>query len=175
MSCENSLEAFLGQCGAVKAGLKDHFIIAYDDLAILSGSTEPYATSVNGVINAIGLASGKKFVKIKNTRGTGQFTDTGATAENGVETITHEYTLSIDSFSAENKKFAESLSGRELVLLTKLKSGKYAALGIDGGLYLSGSVLTVNGTDNSRALTFTGEAVNFVPEIDATIIASLIA
>lgn len=174
MAC-NSLEAFLGQCGAIKAGLKDHYVLAYDDLASLSGSTEPYATSVNGVVNAIGLDSGKKFVKIKNTRGTGQFTDTSATAENGVENITHEYTLSIDSFSAENKKFTESLVGRELVLLTKLKSGKYAALGLDGGLYLSGSVLTVNATDNSRALTFSGEALNYVPEVDATLIASLTA
>lgn len=174
MAC-NSLEAFLPQCGAVKAGIKDNFIIAFDDLAPLSGSTEAYSTSVNGIVNAIGLDSGKKFVKIKNTKGTGAFTDTSATAENGVETITHEYTLSIDSFSAENKKFTESLSGREVVLLTKLKSGKYAALGLDGGFYLTGSVMTVNGTDNSRALTFSGEALNLVPEVDATLIASLTA
>ncbi|MDY0906571.1 hypothetical protein [Pedobacter sp. CFBP9032] len=175
MAC-NPLEAFTNaNCGAVKAGVKDNYIIAYADLVTVVGSTEVFSTSVNGIVNAIGVGSGKHFVKVKNTKKTGAFKETSALADNGVETNTIEYTLSIDSFSAENKKFTESLSGREVVVLAKLKSGKYAALGLEGGFYLSGSELTVDEATNSRALTFTGEAVGFVPEVDATLIASLTA
>ena len=173
MACA-SYTALLRECGKNRAGIQLNYLVAYDDLAVISGSTLPYAISVGGVVNQINLAASKKFVKVDQTRKTGSLKATGSVADNGVATSTAEYTLGVDGFNAKTSTFIDSLLGNPVVILTKLRNGKYIATGLDGGFVLTNYELTVDESTNGATLTFTGDTNSIPPEVDATAVPSLI-
>lgn len=175
MACSSILAYTKTACGAVKAGINKTYVIAYKDLVPVSGSTEPYTVSVGGVVNAIGLSGSTKFVKIEGTKNSSAFKETTAVADNGVSTITQEKTIAIDSLGAVNKTFTESLMGQPVVLIDQLKSGVYIVAGLDGQMILSGSEGTADSTNNGRSLTFSADAIMLAPEVDKTLIPSIIS
>ncbi|MCX2474093.1 hypothetical protein OQZ33_07105 [Pedobacter sp. MC2016-05] len=174
MACE-SIDPYLRECGKVDAGIRTNYLIAFADLAKIDATGEVYSTSVNGIVSNIALASGKKFVQVDNTSKTGAFKASSTRADNGVITSTQEYTMGIDNFSAKSNTFIDKLLGNPVVILTKMKSGKYGALGLDGTLFLSTAETTVDDATNGTSLTFTGDSSKRPAEVDATIVASLIA
>jgi len=174
MACQ-SINPYVASCGeTLRAGTKAVYIIAYSDLENIENSTSPYAVSVNGVVNNINTKTGKKFVKIDTTSKSEGVTETHSVAENGIITSTAGFTASLTGFSKEGGVLVKSLLGQDVVILSKLASGKFVAVGLDGGFKLTESAGTHNSTDSNRALTFGGDIYDVIPEVDATIIASLI-
>src|SRR5690606_32361153 len=114
-----------------------------------------------------------KFVKIDTTAKSEGITETHSVAENGIITSTAGFTASLTGFSKESGALVKSLLGQDVVILTKLASGKFVAVGLDAGFKLTESAGTHNATDSNRALTFGGDIYDVVPEVDATIIGVL--
>ncbi|WP_316797324.1 hypothetical protein [Pedobacter agri] len=175
MPC-NSLAPYLHDCGKyTKNGLNKIYMIGFHDLVNISGSTEVFATSVDGIVNQINKASGKSFVKVDQTKKTGGIKETTTINDNGSVDFTAEFTLSIDNFGAKNKAFTESLIGVPVVVLTQLKSGVWVAVGLDGNFELRSAEGTLDDANNNRALTFNGSIDGLIPEVDKTVVPALIA
>lgn len=172
-----SLTSFIADCGSyAQNGLENKtYMIAYKDLATVSGSTEVYGTSVGGVVNVISPSGSTKFVKVDGSVNSSSFTDEMTRNDNGSYNFTQGFSIALDSFSAANSNFTKGLIGQPVVVLTKLKSKKWAALGLDGSLYLATASLTVDASTNQRALTFAGDASGFAHEVDPTVVPSIIS
>lgn len=175
MACK-SISAFLHDCGKfTQNGLNKIYMIGYHDLLPVSGSTDVYATSVDGIVNEIGKTVGKSFVKVDQTKKTGGLKETTTINDNGSVDFTAEFTLSIDNFGAKNKAFTESLIGVPVVALVQLRSGVWVAIGLDGEFELRSAEGTLDDANNLRALTFSGNIDGLIPEVDKTIVPALIA
>lgn len=174
MAC-SSLTAYVGQCGeTLRAGTKKVYMVAFSDLKKATGSTDVYTMSA-GVVNAITLDTSKKFVKVDLAPKSEGLTESHVIAENGIITSTATFTGSITGFSKESGAFVKSLLGNPVVVLAQLGSGKWVAVGLDGGFKLTEAQGTHNATESARNLTFGGDIYDAIPEVDATLIASLIA
>lgn len=174
MAC-TSLTAYVNQCGdALRAGTKKVYMISFNDLEKATGSTDVYTMSA-GVVSAITLDTGKKFVKVDVTPKSEGITETQTRAENGIITGTAGFSASLSGFNKESGAFVKGLLGQPVVVLAQLGSGKWVAVGLDGGFYLTESAGTHNATESGRNLTFGGDIYDSIPEVDATLIASLIS
>ncbi|WP_316736284.1 hypothetical protein [Pedobacter aquatilis] len=173
MAC-TSLSPFTKECGKNQAGVQENYMISYGDLAIISGSTQPYATTVGGLVNQISLASSKKFVKVDNTRKSLALKASGQLSDSGVATSNAEYTLGLDGFNAKTGAFIDSLMGNPVVIITKLRTGKYIVVGLDGGFVLTSYEAAVDEAANGATLNFSGDTNGIPPELDATVVPSLI-
>lgn len=157
----------------------DLYLIAFDDLALIPGSTEVYTESVTGLVTAIGLKTVEpiaKFVKVGTVLNQGSITENYTASENGTFDIVKALIFSITNLgSVDAKALVESLMGQPIGALVKLNSGNWVALGLNGQFQLQTSVGTINGTDNSRVLTLQGSDSQLVQVVDPTIITALLA
>lgn len=173
MACV-SLTAFLGQCGdSTLAGTKKVYMISYNDLDKVSGGTDVYTVSA-GVVNAIGLETGKKFVPVKFSPNSESTTASMTRAENGVISGTAGFTGNILGFNKESGNFVQSLLGQEIVILEQLGNGSWTALGLDGGFYMNEATGTHSGSESGYAVTFGGAIYSFPAEVDKTLVPTLI-
>ncbi|WP_313511640.1 hypothetical protein [Sphingobacterium sp.] len=174
MACE-SLLAYVGKCGdSILAGTKNTYMIAYNDLDKIAGSTSVYTLSA-GIVSAITLDTGKKFVKVRFTPKTESTNETITRAENGVVTGNGTFSASILGFTKEGATFVKSLMGQEVVILQELASGDFVASGLDGGYYMTEAVGQSTATESGYNVTFGGAIYGFSPTVDKTLVSSLIA
>lgn len=170
-----SLTAYTAQCGeSLKAGFKNKtYMVAYNDLERITGSTDVYAIS-NGVVNQISLDSGKKFVKVDLDNKSQSLLENVSISESGIATETATFSGSITGFTKEGSAFVKSLAGQPIVILTQLANDAWAVIGLDGTIRLTEAVGTHNATDSNRALTFSGDEFGGVKYVDSTLVATLI-
>lgn len=170
-------------CGTagVIAGLESLYVISFVDLAPASGTagSPTFTLSAGGVISAIGLDSGKKFVEVGLLKSTAGLKETlTKDTSKGLAFLTQEFTLVLADLTAENKVFVESVLNQPIAILIKTRTGKYFAAGLNGQFELSA---LEGGTGTSETdligytLTFAGLDTKLIPMVDTSIIATLIA
>jgi hypothetical protein len=137
MAC-NPLSKLARECGKnTVAGMNDDvYLVAFDSLAPISGSTEVYTTSAGGLISAIGFQSGStKFVKYSATKNQNTISETYAMAETGAYDITKTLTFTLGNLGSLVAKTAvENLIANPVAVLTKLKNGSWVAFGLNGSV-----------------------------------------
>ena len=179
MAC-SSLVALPRACGAegVMAGLEKLYMIAFADLAPISGSTEVYDTSVGGMVNEIGLDSGKHYVEVGLLKSTAGLQEAlTKNAQNGTAFFTQTFTLVLGGITAENRAFVQSVLNQPVAILIKSRTGKFFAAGLNGQFELSaaeGGTGTAESDLIGYTLTFSGISTALVPEVDPTIVEDLI-
>lgn len=178
MAC-SSIVALPRVCGAegVVAGLEELYMIAHTDLATVSGTTN-HTTASNGVVNDIGLDSAKKYVQIgllKSTAGLNEALTKNA--QTGTAFLTQTFTLVLSNLSTENKQFIESVMNQPVSILIKSRTGKWFVAGLNGQFELSaleGGTGIAEGDLIGYTLTFTGLSTKMIPQVDESIITTLI-
>lgn len=179
MAC-TSLVSLPRACGAegVVAGLEKLYAIAYSDLAIVTGTTN-HTVSSSGIVNQIGLDSTKKFVEVGLLKSTAGLQEAlTKNAQTGTAFLTQTLTLVIGNLTAENKTFAESVLNQPVAIMLKTRTGKYFVAGLNGQFELSGlegGTGVAEGDLIGYTLTFTGISTSLIPQVDETIISTLIA
>lgn len=173
MACQ-SINPFIAGCGEVlRAGTKATYMIAFSDLKLIAGTASVY-TIAGGVVSTISLQASKKFSKVDLTSKSEGFTETHTVGDNGIITSTAGFAGSITGFTKESGAFVKSLLGQPVVVLCQLGTDAWVAVGLDGGFYLKESAGTHNATDSNRSLTFGGDIFGFIPDVDKTLIPTLI-
>lgn len=180
MSCP-SIVALPRACGAegVIAGLDKLYIVSFKDMAAVSGSTEVYTVATNGLVNAIGLDSGKHFVEVGLLRSSADVNEK-LTKEpsKGVSYFTQTLKVVLSDLTIENQKFIESVLNQPVAILLKTRTGKYYFTGGSGKFELTG---VEGGTGTAEAdligytLTFDGTDIRLTTQVDDTIVSGLIA
>jgi hypothetical protein len=176
MAC-NTILSYTPSCGkSPVVGVNQLFLIAYNDLKPVSGSTEVYSLGINDMVTEISLATGStKFAKIgilpkavavKNTYA---FDPTKGTAEIG-----EELTLPVANVTNDSRKLLKSLTAQPVVAIIKFSTNVYVALGLNGMLNVTAAESNVNGTDNGFTITFSGTGDDFAPIVDPTIVPALV-
>lgn len=180
MAC-SSLVTLLRTCGdaANIAGVDKIYMIAFKDLVSpTTGTTEVYTTAINGIINNIGLASGKTFVEIQTTRSSAGLSQKFTSdLQKGSSFFTDTFSLTLAGLSVENRAFILSILKQPVAVLIKARTGNYFATGLNGQLYAQ-SIDTGTGTVESDLagyqIQLSGLSSIPVPLVDATIVSSLI-
>ncbi len=176
MAC-NPILTYTTACNkATVAGVSQLFLIAYNDLAPVSGSTEVYSLAVNEMVDNIGLGTGStKFVKI-GILPKAVAIKNGYTYDQskGIADYSEELTLPVTNVSTESRKLLKTVASQPVVAIVKFVSGVYVALGLNGQMHVTAAEGAVSGTDNGYSITFTGIADDFSPIVDPTIISGLI-
>lgn len=175
MAC-TSLVALPRACGSegVVGGLEKLYMISHIDL---SGTTT-YTTSSGGVVNNISLDAGKKYVEIGLLKSTAGVKETMTkNAQNGTLYFTQSLTLVLGNLTLENKAFVESVMNQPVSVLIKSRTGNYYVAGLNGQFELEsleGGTGTAEGDLVGYTLTFSGVDTKLVPQVDASIVSTLI-
>ncbi len=174
MACNSSLVGYIKQCGEkLIGGTKNIYMIAYNDLKNIEGSTSVYSITA-GKVSEIGLEASKRFVKIEVENKNNNVVDTITVGDNGIISGTFAYTAQMVGYSAEANQFVSSLLGQPVAIIIELANGSYVIGGLEGTVYLKESVGTISATDLNRTLSFNGEIYAPTPELDKTILSTLI-
>lgn len=176
-----SLTALPISCFAgIDAGIQKVYAIAFKDLkAINTGTTEVYSAATNGVVNTVGLVSGKTFVEIGLAKDASGVTEklTKDIAK-GVSFYTQSFTLRLNDLTIENATFIQAVTNQPVAVIYKTRQGKYFIIGLNGLLEVTqseGGTGTASADGSGFTLTFEGSSPTVAPFIDPTIIASLVA
>ncbi|WP_121811010.1 hypothetical protein [Mucilaginibacter kameinonensis] len=177
MAC-NSLTLLARECGKnTKTGVRDEvYLIAYSDLAIISGSTEVYAVSSGGTISNINVASGKTFVKYGAVKDQNSIKSDYTYNDNGTYDIQKSLSFTLANIGSIAAKTAvENLFGNPVAALVKLKNGTWIGFGLNGQFQLKSVATEVSNSANGRVLTLSGSDVEEPQIVDPTIINSIVA
>lgn len=179
MTC-SSIASLLRSCGeGVVAGLEKLYMIAYKDLTSASGGTETYTLSSSGIINHIGLATGKTFVEVELLKSTaGMKEDAVIEPSKGVAYFKQELSIVLGNLTTDNRTFIETVLTQPVAILMKTRTGKYFAAGLNKQLFLSKAEGGTGVQENDLigySLTFEGVDTALIRMVDDTIITSLVA
>lgn len=176
MAACKTLLALLRECAKnAKAGLSsDVYLIAYDDLVNVEGSTEKFTETNAGLIDEIGVGA-TKFVKVGTVLNLGSLTENFTQNENGSYDIAKQLVFSLTNMgSLLGRAFVESLFGQPVAGLVKLATGTWVAVGLNGQFQLKTSEGTIDNASNGRVLTLGGSDSVLVQTVDPTIVAGLL-
>lgn len=178
MACASLIGLQKGCAENLIAGVQTLWMVAAGDLAPVSGVTgSAYAVDSNGIVNAIGLESGKTFVEIGILKNTTGLNEEFTINENGTNYSTETLTLKLADITVENKKFVDSVRGQEVAVIVKSRTGKFYTVGLNGLMKLSaltGGLGLAEGDDIGYSLTFTGVSGSGILLVDAaTVTASI--
>lgn len=165
----------------IMGGLEKVWMIAYKDLAPIStATTEVYsASSVNGVVTQVGLATGKTYVEIgllKSTSGLvekGQIDDT-----KGYNFTTQTFTLVLRDITIDNRLFINNVKLQPVSIIYRTRTGKYQIIGLNGQLKVStyeGGTGVAETDLVGHTLTFEGNSLSTAPFIDDALVKTLVS
>jgi hypothetical protein len=177
MAC-NPLTNLSRECGkTAAAGLRSEvYLVPFDSLVPVSGSTEVYAVSATGLVNQIGFSGSTKFVKYSSVKDQSTFSETYSYADNGSYNITKELTFTLSNVaSTEGKKAVENLINNPVCALVKTKSGQWLLFGQNGLFSMSGSAGELNSSGNQRVITLSGSDTDFIYTVDPTVVSTFLA
>ena len=120
MACE-SLVTYSRECGKnTKSGVNsDVYLVAFDDLNVIPGTTEVYTIST-GLVTAIGTTASAKFVKYSSVIGQVSLKEDFTAADNGTYDIVKELSFTLANFgSADAKQAVENLISNPVAALVK--------------------------------------------------------
>ncbi|MFL5810204.1 MAG: hypothetical protein ACJ749_11830 [Flavisolibacter sp.] len=178
MAC-TSLTALQIACGSqgIVSGIERLYVVAFNDLDASTGST--FTTASNGMVSAITLDTGKKYVEVGVLRDTVELKDSyTANPSNGTGFHTQSFDLTLAGLTPENYAFIESVKTQPVSILIKSRLGNYFAAGLNGLMQLEkmeGGTGKAAGDLQGYTLTFSGIATKSLTQVDPTIVAALIA
>jgi hypothetical protein len=178
MAC-TSITALARNCGeGIVAGLEKLYMVAFKDLVPVSGSTEVYSTATNGVVNEIGLDTGKSFVEIGLLKSTAGLEEK-LTKDNskGIAFLDQTFTLVLGDLSTENREWIESVMMQPVAVLIKSRTGKFYTSGLNGQFELSeltGGTGSKEDDQIGYTLTFKGISTKLIPQVEPSIVSGLI-
>ncbi|MFT3908315.1 MAG: hypothetical protein QM737_02730 [Ferruginibacter sp.] len=169
--------------GGNVGGIRKVYMIAENDLAPVSGDAgDPvYTTATNGIVDAIGIATGQKFVEIGTIVGRAGLKSNGVfNQQNGSAYNTQEFTLTLAGMTVENRAFVESVFTQPVVIVVRANGStpQHYAAGLDGQLILSAleaGLGTAEGDLKGYKLTFTGFSEKQIPLVDNLIIPTILS
>lgn len=162
---------YLIDCKDSLGGVKQVWFANFSDI---TGVTE-----ASGVVTAISKATGKKFYSYQLIRNTASLTETPTgSLENGTMFFQQQLTIILNKMQASTRNELNILSRATLMAVVQDNNGKYWLLGRTNGIDMNGgqhTTGTANGDRNGYELTFIGEEGNMMPEVQASVIATLTA
>jgi hypothetical protein len=182
MAC-TSLSALPLTCGSegTMGGISPElYVIAYNDLVMPEGGTvgQVYTRATNQMINAIGLAASKTFVKVgvlKNTAGLNESFVGDQTK--ALYYFNQTFTLVLGGLTIENRAFLKSVMNQPIAFIIKARSGNFYAAGLNGLFQLSaaeGGTGVAEADLNGYTLTFTGIDTAPLSLVDPLIIPDIV-
>lgn len=177
MSCAAyTLNGLPRDCEQSMGGIAEVYIANYEDVA---GVEVSQAEGAEGKISTIEMAEGKKFYKYVLRKGAGSFTST-ATIDNanGVNFVTTVLTFNMLRMNTQKRIEMTALSVNELAVIVKDANGIYWYLGKDNAVTATNGTAQSgqNRTDgNMYTIELSDESATYPYEVDATIVAGLIA
>lgn len=180
MAC-NSLTALPRVCNdGVVAGIEKLYMIAFKDLkAVSSSTTEVYSATTAGVINQVGLVTGKTFVEVALLKSTAGLEEK-LTKDNtkGTSFYTQTLKLVLGDLTIENSTFIGSVTNQPVAIIIKTRTGKYFITGLNGQF----EVISVEGGTGSAesdligyTISFAGITKGLTPLLDSTLISTITA
>jgi hypothetical protein len=177
MATCSSLATLARECGKnVKTGLNsDVYLIAFDDLAQIAGSTEKYSMTA-GLVSAIGVTGSNKFVKYGSVINQNSIKEDTTQNDNGTSETVIQLTFSLSNMgSVDVRNAVGNLIGNPVAALVKMKTGTWLAFGLNGYFMAKTIAGTIDSGSNGRTITLSGSDFELSHIVDPTIVASLIA
>jgi hypothetical protein len=169
------------ECGTAMGGGKLLYLIAYSD-TIAPADANPgdnyIIDDTTGVLSALGLASGKTFVKVATLKESLGMSETlTSDATKNVAYYTQNLPFSV-GLSTPERQFVKSILNNPVVALFQSRTeGKFYIAGLDGNLMLTASernLGTALGDGLSNALTLSGASKELIAEVPDTLVKTLI-
>ena len=177
MSCAAyTLKGLPRDCEQSMGGIAEVYIANYEDVTAVEVSN---TDGTEGKISTITMADTKKFYKYVLRKGAGSFTST-ATIDNanGVNFVTTVLTFNMLRMNTQKRIEMTALSVNELAVIVKDANGTYWYLGKDNPVTASNGTGQTgqNRTDgNMYTIELTDESASYPYEVDASIVAGLLA
>lgn len=177
MSCAAyTLKGLPRDCEQSMGGIAEVYIANYEDVTSVEVSN---TDGDEGKISTITMDEGKKFYKYVLRKGAGSFTST-ATIDNanGVNFVTTVLTFNMLRMNTQKRIEMTALSVNELAVIVKDANGTYWYLGKDNAVTASngtGQTGTARTDGNMYSITLSDESATYPYEVDAAIVADLIA
>jgi len=179
MAC-NSLSSLPRACSdGSLGGVNKVYIIAYKDLATIVGANDVFSASTSGIVNAVGLASGKTYVEIGLLKDTSGLTEK-LTKDNtkGTNFFTQTFSLVLGDITPTNTQFIQDVKGQPVSVIYKTRTNAYFILGLNGQF----EITTIEGGTGVASADLIGHTCSFegissgtAQLLDPSIVASLIA
>jgi hypothetical protein len=172
MSCDLLNGGIEKGCGPNLGGLKKVYITNLENV-------DPVPTVTAGEISAITMTSGAVFYEFAFPKNTSSFTeDLTSDITTGSEFWTSTLTLVFTKREAAKREKIALLAGqRDLAIIVQDQNDTYWYMGLSNGMTLTqttGGSGTTKTDLNGYTLTFTGEEMYQMPEVDSSIIAGLL-
>ena len=177
MSCAAyTLKGLPRDCEQSMGGIAEVYIANYEDVTAVEVSN---SDGTDGKITTITMADTKKFYKYVLRKGAGSFTAT-ATIDNanGVNFVTTVLTFNMLRMNTQKRIEMTALSVNELAVIVKDANGTYWYLGKDNAVTASngtGQTGTARTDGNMYTIELTDESASYPYEVDASIVAGLLA
>lgn len=178
MSCAAyTLNGLARDCSQSMGGIKEVYIANYEDVTAATVSTEDDGSK--GKIGTITMKDTAKFKKYVLRKGAGSFTS-NATIDNanGVNFVTTELVFNMLRMDTVKRIEMTALSVNELAVIVLDSNGIYWYLGYDNPVTASagsGATGTAKTDGNLYSITLQDESATYPYEVDASIVAGLVA
>ena len=175
----NSLIALARETGKyAKTSTKPEvYLIAFSDLAPISGTTEVFTSDGTGLISEINLASAStKFVRYGVVEDASTIKSDYTYNANGSYDVMKELSFTLTNLGSANAKLAfESLFAQPIAAIVQLQTGQFLAFGLNGQMMLKTGSGTVDKSSNGRVITLAGSDVEDVQILTSTVALAVIS
>lgn len=171
MACPQTLSGIAKDCEPSIGGIKVAYIANFDDVTAVTVSSE--------VISAITMQSSAKFKKYEFRRGTSNFVSTlNVDPATGTNFVSTDITFIFSRMETAKRVEMAALAQGDLAIIVEDMNGKFWFFGKDEAVSASagsGETGTARTDANQYSVTLQDNAKTFPYEVDADIIAGLIA
>ena len=171
MACNQTLNGLVRDCQPSMGGIVEAHAINKEYLSEI--------TAQEGVIKQITLADGEKFKSYYFNRNTGSMTSNYTLdPATGVRYVTTDLVLQFNRMETTKRIEVTALAQNELALIVKDANGKYWLLGKDEPVMATageGVTGTARGDRNGYGITLQDTSLEMPYEVDAAIVAALLA
>lgn len=170
MACNQTLSGLLKDCSSSAGGIKEVLLANKESIGEITITDEMVAA----------IASGEgQFKRYSFNKNTGSMTSTyNINIENGTRYVATDIVLFFNKMETLKRVEIMAMAQNDLVAIVKDANGKYWLLGKDDPVYATaggGETGTAMGDRNGYPITLHEEAAVLPYEVDASIIATLVA
>lgn len=171
MACNQTLTAILRDCSPSMGGIVEALFANKEDVQEV--------TLTEDMVNAITMASSKKFVKFQFARNTGSMSSNYTIdPTTGVKFVTTDLVLVFNRMETSKRVAIRALMQNDLVAIVKDANGKYWYLGYDEALNATagdGLTGTARADRNGYSVTLQDNSHEMPYEVNSEIVAALVA
>ena len=171
MACNQTLNGLVRDCQPSMGGIVEAHAINKEYIEKIAAA--------EGVVSEITLAEGEKFKSYYFNRNTGSMTSNYTLdPATGVRFVTTDLVLQFNRMETAKRVEVTALAQNELALIVKDANGKYWLLGKDEPVMATageGVTGTARGDRNGYGITLQDTSLEMPYEVDAAIVAALLA